>query len=177
MSRIVFRNCDPRFGFLWLSSRQPPARWHAQGEGPANYFADTPTGAWAEIIRHEGITDPEDLKGLRRDMWAVEIPADGFATPALPEATLTGGNDTYGACQMEARRLRAEGAARLQVHGAALLSGAASGWVATATGTTPAPRQRNGMVCVIYGAAPLVGWRAAEAGSPPREVLALVRPL
>ena len=50
---IVFRQADPRYPFLWSDVSQPAARWHAVGEGPAHYFADTPDGAWAELLRHE----------------------------------------------------------------------------------------------------------------------------
>jgi hypothetical protein len=68
---LAFRHCDPRFPFLWQTAVQPAARWHVTGEGPANYFSDTPTGAWAEFLRHEGITDVTDLAGVRRSLWAV----------------------------------------------------------------------------------------------------------
>ena len=71
---IGYRHCDRRFPFLWSDSSQPPARWHSLGEGPANYFADTPVGAWAEFIRHEGITEEADLASVDRSLWAVEIP-------------------------------------------------------------------------------------------------------
>ena len=54
---IVYRHADARFPFLWESADQPPARWHGSGEGPVQYFADTPDGAWAEFVRHEGITE------------------------------------------------------------------------------------------------------------------------
>ena len=46
------RRADPRFPFLWESSAQPAGRWHGSGEGPCHYFADTPYGAWAELLRH-----------------------------------------------------------------------------------------------------------------------------
>jgi hypothetical protein len=49
---------------LWEAASQPAARWHADGEGPAQYLADTPVGAWAEFLRHEGITDEADLSGV-----------------------------------------------------------------------------------------------------------------
>lgn len=75
---IGFRHCDRRFGLLWLTTAQPEARWQATGEGPANYFADTPTGAWAEFLRHEQITDDADLAGVRRSLWVVELPDDGL---------------------------------------------------------------------------------------------------
>ena len=63
---IAFRHTDPRYPFLWECGSQPAGRWHAQGEGPAHYFNDTPDGAWAEFLRHEEITEPEDLSGIRR---------------------------------------------------------------------------------------------------------------
>jgi hypothetical protein len=34
---------------------QPPMRWHGPGEGPVQYLSDTPTGAWAELLRHEEV--------------------------------------------------------------------------------------------------------------------------
>ena len=61
---ILFRHCDRRFPFQWDAASQPAARWHADGEGPAQYLADTPVGAWAEFLRHEGITDEADLSGV-----------------------------------------------------------------------------------------------------------------
>ena len=63
---IVYRHADPRFPFLWEGNDQPPARWHGQGEGPVQYFADTPDGAWAEFLRHEGIRADAELVNLRR---------------------------------------------------------------------------------------------------------------
>ena len=170
--RLGFRHCDPRFPFLWLAPRQPAARWHAEGEGPANYFADTPVGAWAEFLRHEGITEAADLAGVRRALWAVELPDSGYTTPSLPAATLFGNEATYPTCQDEARRLRAAGAVRLQVQGAALLPGCARGWAAD-PGTPPPAR--DGLVWVLFGTTALTGWVAVQDGCPPAAVLPLVR--
>jgi hypothetical protein len=39
---IVYRNADPRFPFLCENADQPAARWLGAGEGPVQYFADTP---------------------------------------------------------------------------------------------------------------------------------------
>jgi hypothetical protein len=55
---IHYRHADPRFPFLWESNDQPP--------GPVQYFADTPDGAWAEFLRHEGIRADAELVNLRR---------------------------------------------------------------------------------------------------------------
>lgn len=174
--RIGFRHCDPRFPFLWQSAAQPAGRWHADGEGPANYFADTPVGAWAEFLRHEGISDEGDLAGVRRSLWAVELPECRFVTPALSDAVLFGNESTYVTCQSDARRQRAAGAEALQVRGAALVPGGARGWQATA-GVTPAAPARDGLVWVLFGPCPAVGWIACQGGSPPPEVLPLVRHL
>src|SRR5215469_5746568 len=125
---IVYRHSDPRFPFLWENANQPPARWHGPGEGPVQYFADTPDGAWAEFLRHEGITDESDLANVRRALWAVEVP--DHLTPEAPrvsQAALTGGLNTYEQCRKEARRMRNKGAAVLRAPSAALLPGAARG--------------------------------------------------
>jgi len=101
---IVYRNADPRFPFLWENADQPAARWHGMGEGPVQYFADTPDGAWAEFVRHEGITQEAELVNVRRSLWAIELPDDLPAeTPALPIRILTGGRGTYQRCRQEAR--------------------------------------------------------------------------
>lgn len=174
--RIGYRHCDPRYPFVWQSASQPAARWHAAGDGPANYFSDTSSGAWAEFLRHEGITDPADLAGVRRSLWAVELPDDGYATPVLPQATLLGDESSYPDCQAEARRMRASGVERIEVVGAALLPGGARGWQSLGT-VTPAPTPRDGKVFVLFGPCDAVGWIAVDAGAPPALVLPLVRPL
>jgi hypothetical protein len=172
--RLGFRHCDSRMPFLWQSDQQPAARWHGEGEGPANYFADTPVGAWAEFLRHEEITDPTDLAGVRRSLWVVELPDDGYAAPKLPMRTLTGGLSSYLACQVEARRLRNAGAHRLEAPAAALKAGAARGWTA-APELASAPALRDGRVWVFFGPCNAVGWPAVKAGVPPADVLPLVR--
>ena len=91
---IVFRHADPRFPFLWESDGQPPGRWHGEGEGPAHYFADTPSGAWAEFLRHEEIREAADLAGVRRALWTVELPAPPAEAASLPVAVLTGNPST-----------------------------------------------------------------------------------
>lgn len=106
---IGFRHADPRYPFLWESSDQPAARWHAAGDGPAHYFSDTPDGAWAEFLRHEEILDPADLPTIRRAVWAVDLGEPTLARPVLGRDVVTGGHASYPACQAEARRLRRRG--------------------------------------------------------------------
>lgn len=173
---IAFRHADPRFPFLWESALQPPARWHAEGEGPVHYLADTPDGAWAELIRHEEIRDPEDLVTIRRALWAVELPDDEAPQPDLPEKILLGGLETYPQCQEEARRLRTSRAKGLLCPSAALLPGQARGWIVDG-GTRPAA-PRDGKVYVLFGRRPdLIGWAATLSGQPPAHLLDRVRHL
>lgn len=169
----VFRQTDARFPMLWESAEQPPGRWHGPGEGPAHYFADTPDGAWAELLRHEEITDLADLATIRRRMWVAEIDDTAAEAVLLPTRLSTGGLDTYPPCQDEARRLRARGITRLQAPSAALKPGAAGG-VMVRDGTRPAPA-RDGLVIVVFGdTASITGWIAAD-GHPPPELLDRVR--
>ncbi len=174
--RLGFRHCDSRFPFLWSTAAQAAGRWHAGGEGPANYFADTPVGAWAEFMRHEGLASVSDLEGVTRSIWVVALPEDGYAEPVgIAATTLRGGLDSYPACRAEARRLRAAGATALMAPSAALVPGGAAGWTANGA-RAPA---RDGQVMVLFGvpAPELVGWVAADRSPPPARVLALVRPL
>jgi hypothetical protein len=172
---IVYRHADPRSPFLWESAAQSPARWHGPGEGPVQYFADTPDGAWAEFLRHEGITEESDLVNVRRALWAVEIP-DKLPTdaPRLAPPVLTGGTETYEACQQEARRLRTKGAKALCAPSAALLPGGARGWKVDG-GLQPAP-ERDGTVLAVFGFRPdFVGWMAAFAARPRSDLLSRIR--
>jgi hypothetical protein len=174
---IVFRHADPRFPFLWENAGQPAARWHGEGEGPVQYFADTPDGAWAEFLRHEGITAESEIVNIRRALWSVELPDDLPAkAPRLSQAVLTGGIATYPACQREARRLRRNGAKAVRAVSAALLPGGARGWKVDG-GLQPAA-ERDGVVIALFGRRPdLSGWMAAFAARPRSDLLTHVRPL
>jgi hypothetical protein len=167
---IAFRQIDARYPFLWEGTRQPAGRWHDAGEGPAHYFADTPDGAWAEFVRHEEITEPDDLATVRRQMWVVDIGDAPAATVRLPDAVLTGGRETYRACQAEARRLRQQGAKRLTAPSAALKRGGARGMVVN-HGVQLGP-PKDGTVVVVFGSTDgLVGWTAADHARPPVDLL------
>ena len=167
---IVFRQVDARYPFLWDDDRQPAGRWHGEGEGPAHYFSDTPDGAWAEFLRHEEITEVEDLATIRRQIWAVEI---GDAPPqevALPRHVLTGGPETYTRCQRHAATMRRLGVTRLAARSAALVDGGAGG-LRIDRGTHAAD-PRDGRVIVVFGPpGPLVGWCAADGGGPSADLL------
>jgi hypothetical protein len=171
---IGFRHADPRYPFLWEDTSQPAARWHGAKEGPAHYFCDTPDGAWAEFLRHEEITDPEDVATIRRALWAVELGDEPSREPDLPLKTLTGGPETYSRCQAEARRLRRLGAVRIVAPSAALLPGAARGWRVDG-GLQPGP-PRDGKVIVLFGSRPnVIGWAVTSEGRPGTDLLSRVR--
>ena len=175
---VWFRNADRRWPFFWEDASQPPARWHGPSEGPAQYLADTPDGAWAEFLRHEEITDPAELPGIRRNLWAIEVPSDDPSprVPDLPGDLLQGGLDSYSDCQREARRLRADGVTSLEAPSAALYDGGARGEL-TRAGLIEA-NARDGRVRVLYGPRPdLRGWLCAGQGQPSARLLPLVRPL
>ena len=170
---IVFRQADPRFPFLWEAASQPSGRWHDEGEGPAHYFADTPDGAWAELLRHEEIVDAADLATIRRAMWAVDIGDEPAAPVRLDRRTATADN-SYAACQAYARRQRSRGIARLIAPSAALHPGGATG-VRVENGERPAA-SHDGNTVVVFGAPGLMtGWQVVDKGSPPARILDRVR--
>ncbi len=173
---IGFRHADPRFPFLWEAPSQPPGRWHADGDGPAHYLAETPDGAWAEFLRHEGIDDPADIPTIRRAMWALEIPDEPMATPRLRASILRGGLGSYPACQQEATRLRRGGAIGLTAPSAALRPGAPSGWTVEGGMQPAVPRPER--VIVLFGQRPdITGWAACAEGHPRPDLVAHVEPL
>lgn len=174
---ILYRHAAPHLPFLWEAPDQPEGRWNRDGEGPVQYLADTPAGAWAEFLRHEGITELADLAGVRRALWAVEVPDDlNLAVPALPLHTLVGGIDTYEACQNEAARIRAGGADGIDTLSAALKPGAAAGWRVDVGVRRNAPA--DGRVLAVFNRRPdFRGWPAVRAGAPPVDVLPEVQPL
>jgi hypothetical protein len=173
---IGFRHVDPRFAFLWESAEQPPARWHGAGEGPVQYLSSTPDAAWAEFLRHEEITSPEDLAGIARALWAVDIPTPPGARPRLPEPTLTGNDATYEACRQEARRLRERGANGLIAPSAAVEPTTGSGF-RTDGGLRRARRRPETVIVLFGGRRDLVGWAACAEGRPRADLLPRVRRL
>lgn len=171
---IAFRNCDRFRPFLWEAPDQPAGRWNQAGDGPVQYLADTPDGAWAEFLRHEEIVDEVDLAGISRALWAIDVDTDGLDAPDLPLTTMTGGLSTYPSCQEEARRLRDRGAPGITVPSAALMAGSAGGYQVD-NGVREGPR-RDGRVHVLFGARPdAVGWAIVAEGHPPVEILDRVR--
>jgi RES domain len=171
---IGFRHVDRRRPFLWETSAQPPGRWHGEGEGPVHYFADTPDAAWAEFLRHEAITDPLDILGIQRSLWAVDIPNPPTDTPDLADDAMVGDPTGYPRCQDAARRLREQGASGLVAPSAAV-SGATGSGFRTERGLRKGPRRKE-RVIVLFGPRPdLIGWAACADGRPREDLLVRVR--
>ncbi|MDQ6853504.1 MAG: RES domain-containing protein [Actinomycetota bacterium] len=171
----LYRQCDSRYAFLWGSARQPEGRWHAAAEGPIQYLADTPDGAWAELLRHEEIRDLDDLDGIARALWAVELPELPEARPDLDDAALRGDEDSYAVCQQEAKRLRILGHPGLVAPSAAVRASEVRPWRAVGEVSVPG-RPRSATVVVLFGPRPdLDGWLLVDRGTAPSHVLPLVR--
>ena len=172
---IWFHNADRRYPSLWETSDQPPGRWHGEGEGPVQYLASTPDGAWAELLRQEEIADADDLLGVERSLWALEVDeaSERIAEAELAAGVVTGGLDSYAACRVEARLLTA-GSSALSATSAALIPGAARGQ-RVAGGVVEAP-DRDGDLLALFGPRPNVtGWLCVENGRPSERLLPLVR--
>jgi hypothetical protein len=172
---ILFRQTDPNYPFTWETNAQPEGRWHAQGDGPVHYFATTADGAWAEFLRHEEITDPEDLQGLReRQMWALELEPPALARPQLTPAVLTGGLDSWPDCQHEAGRQREAGAVGLVVASAALVPQGATLYYVDDGERTEAV---DSEVVVLFGPRNDLRVHLCAIGRPSPQLLQKVRPL
>lgn len=170
---IVYRNADPRYPFLWETANQPAGRYNHENDGPAQYFADTSDGAWAEFVRQAEITDPDELSQVKRSLWAVEIPDNRPGASDLPLRIATGGRNSYNACQKYARSLRDAGQTRIHERSAALVTGGARGQ-RVKLGLTDGP-PRDGVVIVLFEYLPnCTGWRVSN-GPPPPQILAITR--
>ena len=169
---IAFRHADPRFPFLREDFPRHAGRWNGVGE-LTHYFCDTPDGAWAEFLRHEEIDNPRDLATIRRALWAIDIGVEPPLQPDLPPETLTGGRESWPACQRWARERRGavEG---ISAPSAALRPNGAHGWRVDG-GLRPGP-DRDGQVFALFGPRPdLIGWAATVTGRPDEKLLTAVR--
>jgi hypothetical protein len=155
---ILYRHTPKDYPFIWESSDQPAGRWHAPGEGPVHYFADTPDGAWAEFLRHNEI-DPDELQYIERAFWVIDVDIKPVSVTSygVPYETLTGDKRSYPSCQKLARQLRENGISAIVAPSAALRQGAAHGWRMDDGIKTATPR--NGNVFVVFSQIPqAVAW-------------------
>lgn len=73
-----YRQVAPDWPPLYHAAGEPvpsqrSARWHRQGEGYAQYLALEPMGAWAELVRFEGIRGGTRAAQYRRRLWLVLV--------------------------------------------------------------------------------------------------------
>jgi RES domain-containing protein len=102
---------------FWVRANTRPGRWHVVGDPPTQYWSLTPAGAWAELIRCEGLTTEAELNDIRIAIWVCRLSSMGLADLHTPEirdhynlrlSDLT--TDTWAACQQAGSKIRADGA-------------------------------------------------------------------
>jgi RES domain-containing protein len=149
---------------FWVRSNSRPARWNLANEAPTQYWALTPDGAWAELIRQSGLTSDADLDEVRMPIWICRLSSVGLLDLGesgvrerygLTLADLT--SDDWSACQMAATAMRRDG-----------VSGVIS----------PSAALANAMNLTLFSARRAIALerRAALASAVPSAVVAIGRP-
>lgn len=112
---VAFRysNYDTPF---WVRPNSESGRWHRAGDDPTQYLATTVEGAWAELIRAEGLGSEAEVSLIRMPMWVARVRVHRIADYGTfdkaaeagfsPEALI---DDDYHRCQEEGKRLRLAG--------------------------------------------------------------------
>lgn len=109
---IAFRYASYDVPF-WARPNSLPGRWHRAGDGPTQYWALTPDAAWAELVRHEQLTTPDDLALVDIPFWVCRTPLSlvvDLRDPneqtrfGLDEAALT--SRSWSRCQEAGREIR-----------------------------------------------------------------------
>lgn len=112
---VAFRysNYDTPF---WVRPNSEPGRWHRIGDGATQYLSTTVDGAWAELIRAEGLRSEQEMALVRMPMWVAEAHVQRIADYRAFEKAETAGfppealiDDDYSRCQEEGKRLREAG--------------------------------------------------------------------
>ncbi|PZM83454.1 MAG: hypothetical protein DKT66_09885 [Candidatus Melainabacteria bacterium] len=161
MKQILFRQSDANYPPLWEDGAfQRAARWHGNGQGPAQYFADTPDGAWAELLRHEEILEPlsaeEFADRFNRTLWAVEVDLPDQICDMEKRVSggeLIGDELSYNVCQKAAIEAREENYIAIMAPSAALVEEGANG-VCVGNGVLNSGPARQGRVFVVFRAMP-----------------------
>jgi hypothetical protein len=73
-----YRQVSPEWAPLYHAAGEPApsqssGRWHRLGEGYAQYAALEPLGAWAELVRYEGIRSNTRADEYRRLLWLLFV--------------------------------------------------------------------------------------------------------
>lgn len=74
----AFRQVAPQWPPLYHAAGEPipsqsSGRWHRVGEDYAQYLSLEPLGAWAELVRFEGIRGASRAEQYRRRLWLVLV--------------------------------------------------------------------------------------------------------
>lgn len=112
---------------FWVRENSLPGRWHRIGDGPTQYLSLSTDGAWAELIRGEGLRTEDEVAMVSVSMWAVLVDQGIVADYSTFERAEQAGFDPaalveedYIRCQLEAARLREHGYAGVLAPSAAL---------------------------------------------------------
>lgn len=124
---VAYRHAAYDTPWLVNPSRRP-GRFHRLLDEVTQYVALHPLGPAAEVVTHAFGREsaPEDVAGLRLDLWAVLVDDDGVLRVGFDDAERLGISadalvgDDYGPTQEWARRLRGEGVRGVVVPSAAL---------------------------------------------------------
>jgi hypothetical protein len=159
---------------------QPSGRWHRSGEGYAQYLSLETDGAWAELVRYEGIrTEAQRLAAdLRKRLWRCWVNETDIADLGSFDKIEGAGldvemfvEDDHGRCQRLANEL---GAAAY--HGV-LTPSAAAAEIANLTLFGPRREVRSHQLRALERIPPFfvrVSLTADEA-APPEHILDIVR--
>jgi RES domain-containing protein len=58
---------------------QPGGRWHRNGEGYAQYLAQAPAGAWAELVRQLTLRTTAQIATVHRTLWLGVVESSDIA--------------------------------------------------------------------------------------------------
>ena len=100
---------------LWVLPNRREGRYNSAGVDSTQYLALHPLTPWAELIRNEGLAEPDEIDALRPPIWAIRVL---LAEPPLQITFDTAGDygltaddlvaDDWGPCQRLAAGFRAD---------------------------------------------------------------------
>ena len=112
-SLVAFRYSSYDTPF-WVRPNSSPSRWALPEDGPTQYLSLHPSGAWAELVRREGLRNEEELAQVRMKIWIAEASSQPIVDYSTFERAEAAGfppealvSDDYRLCQEQGRRLRA----------------------------------------------------------------------
>jgi RES domain-containing protein len=112
---------------FWVRPNRLPQRWNRAYDGPTQYWSLTPDGAWAELVRSEGLRDEAELDLIRMPIWACRLSSMSLldlSDPGVlrqydlrPENLIA---DEWATCQQAGTKMRADGVRGILTPSAAL---------------------------------------------------------